>query len=231
MGSETSARAADNSGPGGGEFARLIERIGPRLNRDSGARAGAVDSAGGGVTSEAGLRQAAVALVLRDNAGRAELLVIKRAERERDHWSGHLALPGGRRDPEDENLRRTAVRETLEEVGIDLCDGGEVLGGLEVVRPQSPLAPRVEVWPFVAVCPRAYHQPAGGPAPAELVFNHEVAAAFWAPIAVLREGGRSDVFEMVFGGRKLKWPAYPSEHGPIWGITERILTNFLALAA
>jgi hypothetical protein len=26
-----------------------------------------------------------------------------------------------------------------------------------------------------------------------------------------------------------KWPAYPSEGGLIWGMTERILTNFLSL--
>jgi len=168
--------------------------------------------------------------VVRENAGRAELLIIKRAERERDHWSGHLALPGGRREASDADLVRTAVRETWEEVGLDLDDGGAVLGGLDVVRPQSPLAPQVEVWPFVAAAPPAYHVPEGGPAPRELVLNHEVAAAFWLPAALLRERGRSEVFRMVFGGRQLKWPAYASEHGPIWGITERILTNFLALA-
>jgi 8-oxo-dGTP pyrophosphatase MutT (NUDIX family) len=219
------------SAAGGREFAALVERVAARLIHAADEGEGGVLSSEG-VVSEAGLRQAAVALVLRENAGQPELLVIKRAERERDHWSGHLALPGGRRDPEDGSLKRTAVRETLEEVGIDLeGTGGRVLGGLEVVRPQSPLAPRVEVWPFVAVAPPAYHLPAGGPAPAELVLNREVAAAFWAPVTVLRERGRSEVFRMVFDGRRLRWPAYPSEHGPIWGITERILTNFLDLAA
>jgi hypothetical protein len=54
------------------------------------------------------LRQAAVALVLRGGQEGAELLVIKRSEAERDHWSGHLALPGGRAEAEDENLEATA---------------------------------------------------------------------------------------------------------------------------
>ncbi|HZI20486.1 MAG TPA: CoA pyrophosphatase [Pyrinomonadaceae bacterium] len=230
----------------GGEFEALCERLCERLAAGLGREVGAATAGGSGPRqSPAGgsgpregaaggvgarLKQAAVALVLRENAGRAELLIIKRAERERDHWSGHLALPGGRREASDADLVRTAVRETWEEVGLDLDDGGAVLGGLDVVRPQSPLAPQVEVWPFVAAAPPAYHVPEGGPAPRELVLNHEVAAAFWLPAALLRERGRSEVFRMVFGGRQLKWPAYASEHGPIWGITERILTNFLALA-
>jgi len=52
--------------------------------------------------------------------GDPEVLFIKRATREGDKWNGHVALPGGRRDPEDEDDLATAVRETIEEVGIDL---------------------------------------------------------------------------------------------------------------
>jgi 8-oxo-dGTP pyrophosphatase MutT (NUDIX family) len=207
----------------GGEFMAMRERLAAVLGRETGAE---TETAAG----ESGLRQAAVALVLRENAGRAELLVIKRAERERDHWSGHLALPGGRREATDANLVGTAVRETAEEVGLRLDEGGEILGGLAVVRPQSPLAPQIEVWPYVAVAPPAYHAIEGAAAPRGLMLNREVAAAFWLPAAVLRERGRSEVFRMVFDGRQLKWPAYASEQGPIWGITERILTGFLALA-
>jgi NUDIX domain len=52
--------------------------------------------------------------------GDPEILFIKRATRTRDRWGGHIALPGGRRDPGDESDRAAAVRETWEEVGIDL---------------------------------------------------------------------------------------------------------------
>ena len=200
------------------DFATLIEKIIPRL---------AVYE--GDVSEDEGVRRAAVALVLRENVGEAELLVIKRAERERDHWSGHLALPGGRAQGEDADLRATAVRETREEVGLDLEAGGRVLGPLPVVTPQSPYAPRVSVAPFVAVAPRQYHAAAGGGSPKGLELNHEVAAAFWVPVSLLSGSGRSQVFRMVFAGVEREWPAYPSEHGPIWGITERILTTFLAL--
>jgi 8-oxo-dGTP pyrophosphatase MutT (NUDIX family) len=173
------------------------------------------------------LRRAAVALVLRRNLSEAEMLVIKRSVSERDHWSGHLALPGGRVEAGDASLLAAAVRETFEEVGVNLGAGGEVLGRLGVVEPKSPLAPRVSVAPFVAVAPAEYHVRREGEATPPLVLSEEVAAAFWVPVSALRSGGRSEVFKMVFAGVEREWPAYPSEHGPIWGITERILTEFL----
>jgi 8-oxo-dGTP pyrophosphatase MutT (NUDIX family) len=174
-------------------------------------------------------RRAAVALVLRRNLSEAEVLVIKRSVSERDHWSGHLALPGGRVEEGDASLRATAVRETFEEVGVDLEAGGEILGRLQTVEPKSPLAPRVSVAPFVAVAPAEYHVPREGEVSSPLVLSEEVAAAFWVPVSELRRGGRSEVFKMVFAGAEREWPAYPSEHGPIWGITERILTEFIGM--
>ena len=174
------------------------------------------------------LRRAAVALVLREGPEGPELLVIKRSEAEHDHWSGHLALPGGRVEAEDESLLATAVRETREEVGLDLGAGGEAVGRLGTVNPQSPYAPRVSVTPFVAVAPPEFHA-AGAVEPKGLELSEEVAAAFWVPVGELKRGGRSAVFRMAFAGAEREWPAYPSEHGLIWGITERILTEFLSL--
>ena len=53
--------------------------------------------------------QAAVAVVLRVAGPDLDLLLIKRAQSERDPWSGHMALPGGRRDPGDDDLRATGI--------------------------------------------------------------------------------------------------------------------------
>ncbi|HEY8461962.1 MAG TPA: CoA pyrophosphatase [Blastocatellia bacterium] len=163
--------------------------------------------------------QAAVSLILRDAQGSAQALIIKRAERPGDHWSGHLALPGGRAEIEDGDLIATAARETYEEVGIDLLDGGEFIGQLEILAPTGARLPRIEIAPFVAVAPPEF----------TLKLNREVACAFWISIADLKREGLSSSFSMPWNGVIRKWPAYASEGGPIWGITERILTNFLSL--
>lgn len=204
------------------EFSDFVTKLRSRVGAEGLdlARAGDFDS-----PADDPLRLAAVALVLREGSEGPELLVIKRSEAEHDHWSGHLALPGGRVEPEDESLLATAARETFEEVGLDLRAGGEAVARLGTVKPQSPYAPRVSVTPFVFVAPREYH--AGGGSK-ELRLSEEVAAAFWIPVGELKRGGRSAVFRMAFAGVEREWPGYPSPHGVIWGITERILTEFLS---
>ena len=49
------------------------------------------------------------------------LLFIRRAINPNDPWSGNVAFPGGKQDPDDgDDDERTAMRETQEEVGLDL---------------------------------------------------------------------------------------------------------------
>ena len=164
--------------------------------------------------------QAAVTIILREERGAAQALIIKRAERPGDHWSGHLALPGGRVDRDkDADLLATAARETHEEIGMNLLNGGRFIGRLPVITPTNPFLPRIEIAPFVAIAPVIF----------ATQLNNEVDAVFWVSVSRLKREGCSGEFRMSFGESVQKWPAYPSEGGPIWGITERILTNFLSL--
>ncbi len=59
-------------------------------------------------------KRSAVAIILQVREGELHILMIKRAEREGDPWSGHMAFPGGRMDPTDQNGYAVAVRETEE---------------------------------------------------------------------------------------------------------------------
>jgi 8-oxo-dGTP pyrophosphatase MutT (NUDIX family) len=168
------------------------------------------------------LPRAAVALVLRPGGDGPELLLIRRAEREGDPWSGHMALPGGREQAGDAGPAHTAARETHEEVGIDLAAHGRLLGPVEPVWPQSSRAPRILVRPFVFWV----H------APVEATPNHEVDEVVWVPVAELREPGSvTEHLLEIEGMGQMRFPAFGTRGYVVWGLTHRILTTFLALYA
>ncbi len=166
-----------------------------------------------------GTPQAAVTIILREIRNDAEMLIIKRAECEGDPWSGHLALPGGRVDAADVDLMATAARETQEEIGINLFEGGLFIGALPIINIRNPRLPDLDILPFVAIAPAA----------SSVRLNGEVAAIYWVSINQLRRDGASIEYRFKHDDLILKRPAYPSAGGLIWGITERILTSFLSL--
>lgn len=167
-------------------------------------------------------RKAAVAALFRDAAAGAELLFIRRAEHPRDPWSGHMGLPGGRVDPADPGPFGTAVRETQEEIGVDLARDARSIGRLSEVRTHLPLGrPPHSVVPFCF----AY---AGDGA---FTLNHEVQEALWVPLAFLSERSNRNTFTWVRRGVPLPMPCYRFEGRVIWGLTLRIVDELLELIA
>ena len=78
--------------------------------------------------------------------------MIKRAARTGDRFTSHVALPGGKQDPEDADDRATAIRETGEEVGIDLTRPGVIyVGNLaqRIVTAEWGNKPLMVLCPFV----------------------------------------------------------------------------------
>ena len=160
--------------------------------------------------------EAAVMVVLRDGADGREVLLIRRKERAGDPWSGQIALPGGRADPEDLDRRATALRETEEEVGIPPT---ALVGVPEFVgthRPGNRLD--LEVSAFVArLRPGADSLVAAGP---------EVQSTLWVLFP-----GLTTVHEIVDlpGGRgRLGVDGYRRGEVFIWGLTYRILSDLMA---
>ena len=167
-----------------------------------------------------GKTPAAVAMIFLEARDGPEVLYIERARVDGDPWSGHIAFPGGRREPQDSCLRETAERETCEEVGLDLS-AAEHLGRLDDVAAASLT---------VRVSGHAYALP--GPRP-DLALNCEVAEAFWIPLAHLVDPARQrlETFPM-YSGPERRLPAIDLL-GPgrplLWGVTFRFTAQALKL--
>jgi 8-oxo-dGTP pyrophosphatase MutT (NUDIX family) len=144
------------------------------------------------------------------------ILLIRRAERVGDPWSGHMALPGGRREPEDTDLLATAIREAREEVGLPLTPA-DLLGNLEDVVPRTPVLPPIAVRPYVFLV--------SSPPPISL--NPEVTASSWVPLSRLLRPDAHHPVRLEVAGQSRVVPAYELEDGIVWGMTERILTALL----
>jgi 8-oxo-dGTP pyrophosphatase MutT (NUDIX family) len=170
-----------------------------------------------GLEREAGHREAAVALLVRPGPS-LELLLIRRAELTGDPWSGHVALPGGRRAVADPDLLGTACREAEEEVGVPLHQVGTFIGALDEVAPGTPLLPPIVIAPFVLAVPADTRT-----APD----TREVQSAIWVPVDALRESSAMTEVRIALPTGAGTFPALVYEDFEIWGLTYRILRQFL----
>lgn len=166
------------------------------------------------------MRQAAVAVVVApgDQSGGGDaLLVILRAIAPGDPWSGHVALPGGSAEAYDSSLESTARREAMEETDIDLSLS-RCVAALSIVKPSFPGAPQVAISPFV-------FRYTGD---MRVTISEELADAWWIPIAELQHPdawGQAPV--ELRDGRLMHVRGFLWRGHTLWGLTERILYEFL----
>jgi 8-oxo-dGTP pyrophosphatase MutT (NUDIX family) len=169
------------------------------------------------------LKRAAVAAILRDPGlgADAELLLIRRTEREGDPWSGHIAFPGGRSDDRDPSLFATAVRETREEVGLDLEAHGTLLAEMtEIAAVARSKRIGMTITPFVFRLDR------------EVPFTldpREVAETLWVPFGPLARRDQPGTLEYMIEGYPVELPClYVGEQRHVlWGLTHRMLEMML----
>lgn len=165
-----------------------------------------------------GRTKAAVAMILRQGDKGVELLYIQRAHHENDPWSGNIAFPGGKANP-DESLRAAAERETAEEIGLDLAEALYLGRMPEVVGSYLP----VRVSCFVYWLP--------GPV-GSLQLSGEVQEVFWANLDDIVSAEKQIITTVNFGGEafetpaiELLWPGAPV----LWGLTYRLTLQFIEL--
>lgn len=164
-------------------------------------------------------RRAATAVVLRDSKRGPEVLLMRRVKRVGDRWSGDISCPGGFQH-DGESLATTAMRETHEEVGLEL-DASCLLGSLQL-RPVAPWSRFADfsVTPLVFVSPSP--DPSLHPDPVE------VESARWVPLSAIADPARRSGFWWWWRfARPLAIPfrVHRVVYGDydVWGLTLRVL--------
>jgi 8-oxo-dGTP pyrophosphatase MutT (NUDIX family) len=174
------------------------------------------------IADREGYTQSAVAAILHPADCGTELLFIHRAEDPRDPWSGHMAFPGGRLDASDDTTLAAALRETREEIGLDLERTGESIGRLSDVSAVGRGRPvSMVITPFVFVVEDV----------PPLVPNHEVAAVVWVPTEFLADHSNLETMEYQRAGLSLDLPCYRYKDHLIWGMTLGMVDELLSLVA
>lgn len=166
-----------------------------------------------------GEKRAAVVAVFRaDAGGLPEFLFIHRAEDPRDPWSGHMAFPGGRVETTDESARAAALRETMEEVGLDLERHGREVGRLsDVTAVARGRRLGLVIEPFLFELGDDV----------QLSLNSEVQEVVWIPLSFFLDPNNRSSLAYDFEGRVYDLPCYRWHGRVVWGLTLRMLDELL----
>lgn len=169
------------------------------------------------------LDHAAVALILDSSLSAADpsVVFIERSRHPEDPWSGHMAFPGGRREPQDTNLEHIARRETVEEIGIRLAPD-QCVGQLDDLRGRhSGRTLRMVISCFVFTVDDF----------GTLRMNSEVQDVVRVPLSRLTD--RTNLVQVSAAGPgNRRFPGIKvSACGEkvVWGLTYRFLSGFLDL--
>ena len=160
--------------------------------------------------------EAVVAILLWDEPGRGlQTLLVQRAEREGDPWSGQIGLPGGRVKQGAETPRTALHREVDEEVGITLEEVGVELGSLSVGHPMRRLEMKVQPWVYgLMIKPSVSIGP-------------EIAGSFWVNLAELPL--KMKMSEITVRHKPWSVESFVVDGKIVWGFTYRVLTELLPI--
>jgi 8-oxo-dGTP pyrophosphatase MutT (NUDIX family) len=162
-----------------------------------------------------GLKPAAVLIPIQERADGDYIVLTKRGDDMPTH-KGQIAFPGGRVHVGDADLIATALRESQEEIGV-APEHVRVLGRLD----EFTAGYGIVVTPVVGVIPSQYDfrlDPA------------ETSAVASVPIRSLMEPGTYVKNAHLSPGGHPSYHFYISNGWDVWGVTARILVQFLELA-
>ena len=153
--------------------------------------------------------RAAVAVLVRPDD---HICMIRRAVKERDYWSGHMGFPGGREEDRDGTLLQTSIRETKEEIGIDISPD-QCFGRLSDLH-----HPKMQVAAFVFR------------SPSDLDFvleESEVAEVHWLPLQAFKDPAYRGTRTAMYKGQEYEAPVVNIGTADVWGISLRFIEDLL----
>ncbi|NYE04547.1 8-oxo-dGTP pyrophosphatase MutT (NUDIX family) [Bacillus niacini] len=148
---------------------------------------------------------------------------------------GEICFPGGRIDPQDLDEKSAAIRETMEELGINRENLTEVYPLDFMISPFGMM-----IYPFAAMMKN----------PEEIQPNPaEVGEIFTVPLTYFMENNpdiynihfkvepeENFPFDLIVGGENYNWRTraldeyfYLYEEKAIWGLTAKILSHFIEI--
>ena len=164
---------------------------------------------------------AAIAIILRDTASATEFLLIQRAIHKTDPWSGQMAFPGGKVEASDASQKATAIRETVEEVAIELTDE-DYVGQLDDIYGQN-LSSKSSLHISCFVFKLSHDLVPKG--------NYEVADCVWLPLSYLDDTDNAHEINHPKDGT-MKMPAVMINQDKkqiLWGLSLRMLGMLFAV--
>lgn len=170
------------------------------------------------ISSGPGYTKASVAVVLNIVNNKMFVLFIKRTENPGDSYSGHVAFPGGKMNDSDTDQLDTALRETVEEIGVNLVENSTYLGRLDDLKPLSPSGPKFIVSPFIFLLKN------------EITFNinkDEVEKYMWVSFDHLSDINNMRVRYKEREDEIIEDYVYRYQEFLIWGMTGRIVNSFI----
>ena len=138
------------------------------------------------------------------------ILLLRRKKVSGDPWSGHFALPGGKRESGDASLLETCLRETHEETGIELS-ANDLEKSVEASYAGSCLNASVLVQPYLFCL---------SDRPEVQIEPSEIESYHWLDLASFRDYAAHVEAEML---PARMYPVFPLKDYYVWGFTYKLL--------
>lgn len=160
------------------------------------------------------LTPAAILIPIFEKDNQTHILFTKRTDKV-SHHKGQISFPGGKFDLTDKDLEETALRETYEEIGVETKDIN-IIGKINNMITNTSFI----ITPYIGTIPYPYDIK---------VSENEIDELIYVPVSHLLDKAFFREEQKYFNGQNITIYYYDYLKYTIWGVTGKILFDFLTL--